>query len=197
MEPPQISFFAYYMWAPLDRFLCILFRGPLRSASVLTIGGPLRLFVCILLLHVYGALSNQFLCILYRAPPPQISFIAYYIGAPQADFSHIIWGPAQVSFCAYYMGPPQVSFFAYYRPRPPQISFFAYYMGSGPLKSVSSLTIWVLLKPVSSLTMWGPHRSYFFAYYMGASLRSVSSLIIRIRSDYFQICPKKFFFTFL
>ena len=29
---------------------------------------PLRSFVCILLLHVYGALSNQFLCILYRGP---------------------------------------------------------------------------------------------------------------------------------
>ena len=62
----------------------------------------------------------------------------------------------------------------------------------GPLRSVSSLTIWDpapssqflrllyggLFRPVSSHTMWGPPRSVFFAYYMGASLRSVSLLII-------------------
>ena len=118
------------MRAPSDQFLRLLYGDPIRSVSLLTIRGPLRSFVCILLLHVYGALSNQFLCILYNGPT-QISFIAYYIGAPQISFFTYYMGPPQVSLCAYYMGPPQVRFFAYYR-GPPQISFFAYYMGPAP-----------------------------------------------------------------
>ena len=34
---PQITFFAYYMEAPSDLFLCILYGGPLRSVFSLTI----------------------------------------------------------------------------------------------------------------------------------------------------------------
>ena len=37
MEPLQISFFTYYMGSPSDQFLHILYGGPLRSVSSLTI----------------------------------------------------------------------------------------------------------------------------------------------------------------
>ena len=131
--------------------------------------------------------------------PTQISFFAYYMGAPLDQLYRLLYGaPIQVSFCAYNMGPPQISFCAYYMYMgAPQVSFFAYYRG--PLRSASSLTIWgpssqflcLLyggpLRPVSSLTMWGPTRSVsshtiyeappqvsFFAYYIWSPLRSVS-----------------------
>ena len=94
------------MGAPLDQFLFILFRGPLRSASLLTIRGPLRSSVCILLLHVYGALSNQFL--VYYIGAPQISLL---YGGPPDQFFHLLNGAPQVSFCAYYMGPPHADQF--------------------------------------------------------------------------------------
>ena len=171
------------MGAPLDQFLSILFRGPLRSASLPTIRGPLRSSVCILLLHVYGALSNQFLCILYRGPlrsalsltiwgPLRSVFYLLY-GAPLSLVSVLtIWGPLRSVFvdttCIW--GPPQVSFFAYYR-GPPQISFFAYYMGP-PSSQFLRLLYGGLLMPVSSLTMWAP-RSVSLHTIWGP-LRSVS-----------------------
>ena len=73
------------MWAPLDKSLRILYGGPLRSVSSLTIEGP-----------------------------PQISFFATIWGPLRSVSSHTIWGPPQTCFFAYYMGPPQISFFAYY-----------------------------------------------------------------------------------
>ena len=51
------------------------------------------------------------------------------------------------------------------------MNFFAYYMG--PLRSVSSLNI------------WGPPQVSFFAYNMGATFRSVSSLTKGATSDQF------------
>ena len=111
--PPQISFFTYYggllmsffhtILGPSDHFFCILYwapqitffayyMGPLRSVSSHTISGPL---------------SDQFHCLLYAPPLPQISFFACYRGPPQIlFFSQNIWGPPQISFSAYYMGSP-------------------------------------------------------------------------------------------
>ena len=66
------------------------------------------------------------------------------------------------------------------------MSFFAYYMG--PLRSVSSLTMWgppyisyfayYMGAPQVSFFAYyrGPPQISFFTYYMGAPLRSVSSL---------------------
>ena len=83
-----------------------------------------------------------------------MSFFAFYMGPPQ------------VSFFAYYMGaPPQVSFFAYYMGAPLRSCFFAYYVGApldkllrilyeGPLRLLSLLTIGGPLISVSSLTKW-------------------------------------------
>ena len=93
--PPQISFFACYrratsdfsfftkyMGAPSDQFLRLLYMGPLRLVSLLTMG------------------------------PPQISFCEYFLGVPLGSvFSLTIYGgPPQVSFFAYCMGAPLRSF---------------------------------------------------------------------------------------
>ena len=123
LGPPDI-FFAYYM-------------GPLRSVSSHTIWEPL---------------SDQFHCLLYGTPHPQISFFACYMGSPQISFcayflgaplrsvfSLAIWGPSQISFFSYHMGPPQISFFAYYMGGPSDQ--FLRLLYGGPLRSVSSLTI--------------------------------------------------------
>ena len=53
MGAPQTSFFAYYMGVPSDLFLHILYGGPLKSVSSLTIWGPP---------------TGQFLRLLYGAP---------------------------------------------------------------------------------------------------------------------------------
>ena len=207
---PIRSFFLYYLGALL------------RSASLRTIRGPFRSFVYILL-HVYGALSNHFLCILYGDPlrsafvhttcirgplrsvssltiggPPQISFFTYYMRQPSSQFLRLLYGAPLGQFFAYYVGlwgppdqflrilyggspPPHVSFFAYYM-EPPQISFFAHYMeaSSGqflrllyveaPLDNFLRLLYRAPLWSVSSLTIWGPAPQInFFASYVGAS----------------------------
>ena len=102
-----------------------------------------------------GAISDQFLRILYGGPLRRVSshcFFAYYMWAssdlfvsliPWGPFrsvylllyggplrsvsSHTIWGPLQISFFTYHIGPPQTCFFAYYMGAP-RTCFFAYYM---------------------------------------------------------------------
>ena len=158
---PEISFFAYYIRAPLrsvssltklspsDQLYRLLYAPPPRLVSVLTIWGPLR-SVFVDTTNIWG--------------PPQVSFFAYYRGPPQISFFAYYMGPPQVSFFAYYMGAslcqflrllcgtPQISFFAYYT-GPPQISFLAYYPPPPP-RSLSSLTIWgPPLRSVSLLTI--------------------------------------------
>ena len=109
---------------------------------------------------------------------PFLSFLAYYMGAPSEQFLridyggplrsvyslimeasilmyffHTIWGPLGSFLCIVYCGP--------------QITFFAYYMG--PLRSVSSHTIWGPLRSLSLFTIWGPPQISFFACYRGAT----------------------------
>ena len=120
------------MWAPLrsvflhtigtDQFPCILYGGPLRLVSSLTIcaSPPPR--------------SDLFFCILYGGRP----------------FSSLtIWGPPQVSFFTYYIGPTSDQFFAYYMgATSDQFPCIQY---SVPLRSVLSLTIWGPLRSVFCL----------------------------------------------
>ena len=74
LREKQINFFAYYVGAPLDKFLRKLYGGPLRSVSnSLSIGAP----------------SICFLRILYEGPP-QINFFAYYMGAPSGQFLRLL-----------------------------------------------------------------------------------------------------------
>ena len=57
----------------------------------------------------------------------------------------------------------------------PQVSFFRLPYG-GPIRSVSSHTIWGPLRSISLHTIWGSPQVSFFTYYRGYPLRSVSSL---------------------
>ena len=111
---------------------------------------------------------------------PFLSFLAYYMGAPSEQFLsidyggplrsvyslimeasilmyffHTIWGPLGSFLCIVYWGP--------------QITFFAYYMG--PLRSVSSHTIWVPLSDHFHCLLYGPPppQISFFACYRGAT----------------------------
>ena len=143
------------MGAPLDQFLFILFRGPLRSASLLTIRGPLRSSVCILLQHVYGALSNQFL----------VYYIRHNRG-PSDQLYRLLYGSPQINFFTYYMGPPRlVSVLTIWGPL--RSVFVDTTCIWGPLRSVSSLTIGGPLRSAYLLTIWGPPYGSFFAYYVG------------------------------
>ena len=135
---PQITFFACYMgslrsvsshtiWGPLsDQFHCLLYGAPLRSVSLHAIGGHLTFYF---FHQIYGAPADQFLRLLYgpRVTIGLVCLLTIY-GVPSCQFLCILFGG------------------------PSQISFFAYYMG-GPLRSVSSPTIWGLLRSVSSLTI--------------------------------------------
>ena len=84
---PFLGFLAYYMGAPSDQFLHLLWRPP-YVFFFHTIWGPL----------------GSVLCILYWGP--QITFFAYYMGPLRLVSSHTIWGPSQISFIVYYMPPP-------------------------------------------------------------------------------------------
>ena len=100
--PPQFSFFAYYMGAPSDLFLRLLYGGPLVSISSLTIWGPPRM---------------SFFA--YYMRPPQVSFFAYYMGPPSGQFLRLLYGgPPQINFFAYYMGAPSINIFAHYMGAP-------------------------------------------------------------------------------
>ena len=186
-RPPYVFFF-HTIWWPLGSVLCILYWGPQITFFAYYMG-PLRLVSS----HtIWGPLSDQFHCLLYAPPPPirSVSLHAIGPGPPQIlVFSQSIWGPPQISFSAYYMGPLR--------------SVSSLTIG-GPLRPPSSLNIWVppppppsqflrllyggLLRPISSLIIYGassdqflrllyggPPQVSFFAYCMGAPLRSVSS----------------------
>ena len=164
MGPHQISFSTYYMRVLKVQFLCILHRAP-RSNQFLHIlyGGPLRSFFS---LTIWGPLISVSSHIIWG--PLQISLSA---PPPRSVSTHTIWGPPQISFFAYYMGPLKISFFAYYMGAPSD-QFLRIPYGPGR-RAPSDLFLSILLYggpliSVSSLTIWGPPKISFFAYYMGA-----------------------------
>ena len=88
---PFLSFSAYYMGAPSDQFLHLLWRPPYVFFSY------------------YMEPLGSFLCILYWAP--QITFFAYYMGPLRSVSSHTIWGPLSDQFhCLLYAPPPSDQF---------------------------------------------------------------------------------------
>ena len=127
-----------------------------------------------------GARSNQFLHILFGGPFRSVSLHTIW-GSPSGQFICLLNGPTGHFFRLLYRGPLiQVSPLTMWGPirsilrllhgtpfgqflsllcGPHQISFFTYYMGS--------------FRSVSSHTTWGPPQTCFFAYCMGASLRSI------------------------
>ena len=102
--PPHVSFFAYYMGAPSDQFICLLCGGHFRSVSSHIIwgggGGPQVSFFAY---YIGGSPQINFFAY-YRGPPRSVSLLLY--GAPLGQFLRLLYGPPQVSFFAYYMGAP-------------------------------------------------------------------------------------------
>ena len=150
---PFLSFLAYYMGAPSDQFIHLLW-GP-RSLCLFFI--------------LYGGPSDH--------------FFAYYIGAPRSLSLLTIWGPSyqllliqygsrsQISFIVYYMGPPplrSVSLHAIGEGATTDFSFFTKYMGAPsdqflrllyevPSDQFCAYFLGAPLRLVFSLTIWGPH----------------------------------------
>ena len=90
--PTQVRFLAYYMGAPSDQFLHLLWRP--------------RSYV---FFSYYMEPLGSFLCILYWGP--QITFFAYYMRPLRSVSSHTIWGPLSDQFhCLLYAPPPSDQF---------------------------------------------------------------------------------------
>ena len=157
------------MGAPLDLFLCILFRSPSQISFFAYYTGPpfggYMLAKTLVVFYVwspdifvlsfyqnlfsgiaYSIMSNKTLpyhtidhlfayyYYMYMHGLSQISFFAYYMGAPSNQFYRSLYGAPQISFFTYYiiMGPWA------------QVSFCAGYIG--PLRSVF----------VHTTCIWGP-----------------------------------------
>ena len=145
-RPPYVLF-SYYMGA-LRSFFCILYWGPQITFFVYYMG-PFR---SVSSHTIWGPLSDQFHCLLYGIPPPQISFFACYrgatsdsifitkyMGASSDQFLRLLygallslvslitmWGPSDQFLCILFGSPSQISFFFYWMGSP-LVSFFAYY----------------------------------------------------------------------
>ena len=157
---PFLSFLAYYMGAPSDQFLHLLWRPPYvfffhtiwspsdhffayyigapRSLSSLTIWGP----------------SDQFLLIQYGGPS-QISFIVYYTGLPLRSVSlHAIGGPPHILvFSPNIWGPSDQFLSLLYGPR---VTIGLVYLPT--IYGVPSYQFLCIL-------FGGPSQISFFSYY--------------------------------
>ena len=78
-------------------------------------------------------------------------FLSFLAYYMEDQFLHLLWRPPYVFFFILYRGPSDY--------------LFTYYIGAP--------------RSLSSLTIWGSPEIRFFAYYMRAPLRSVSSLSCR------------------
>ena len=107
---PFLSFLAYYMGAPSDQFIHLLWGASILMTFFILYGGP----------------SDH--------------FFAYYIGAPRSLSLLTIWGLSDQLLLIQYGGPSQISFIVYYMPPPPQISFIACYRGGGGTTDFSFFT---------------------------------------------------------
>ena len=157
----QISFFAYYMVLPSEQFLVLTIwgshrisffaycMGPLRYSLFAYYMGPLR---SVSFVTIWGAPSDQFLCLLY-------------VGAPLDKFLRKLYGGLLRSVSLITMCYPRISFFAYYIEAPSDL--FPCILYEGPLRSVSLLTIWHMGLPrsVSSLTIRGPPGQFLRLLY--------------------------------
>ena len=107
----------------------------------------------------------SFACYMRSHSGPFLSFLAYYMGALSDQFLRLLWRPPYVFFFSYYMETPQIislhtilgppDHFLRLLYGAPQISFFSYNMGA-PLRSVSLFTIWAPLRSVSLHAIRGP-----------------------------------------
>ena len=90
--PTKVRFLAYYMGAPSDQFLHLLWRPTNYVFFLLYMGAPR-----IISLHTILGPTDHFLCLLYGAP--QISFFSFNMGAPlRSVLLFTIWGPPSDQF---------------------------------------------------------------------------------------------------
>ena len=123
---PFLSFLAYYMGAPSDQFLHLLWRPPYVFFFILY-GGPSDQFFA----YYIGA-PDHFLRLLYGAP--QINFFSYNMGAPLRSVSFLTIMPRP---------PPPIRSVSLHANRGATTGLiFFHKVYGGPLRSVSPLTIW-------------------------------------------------------
>ena len=151
----------------------------------------LGVFWCFFAYYIRAPQTSSFGSYIQPHSGPFLSFLAYYMGGSlRSVYSHRIWGPPQISFFAYYgclfmsvffilyggAGGPSDHFFAYYIGAPRSLSLltiwgppdqFLHKIYGGPLRSVSSLTIWGPLRLVSLLTIWGPSDQFLCILFWG------------------------------
>ena len=97
-----LGFFHKIYGGPLRSVSPLTIWGPLRSVSVHTFWGPLSDQFFLLL---YGAPLRSVFSLTIWAPSDQ--FLRLLYGGPRRSVSSLtIWGPPQISFFAYYMGAP-------------------------------------------------------------------------------------------
>ena len=89
--------------------------------------------------------TSSFACYMRPHSSPFLSFLAYYMGAPSAQFLHLLWRPPYVFFSSYYMGAPRI------------------------------ISLHTILGPPDHFLrlLYGASQIRFFSYNMGAPLRSV------------------------
>ena len=104
--------------------------------------------------YCMGTPSDQFLRIEYGGPLRSVSSLIMEASLC-VFFFHTIWRPLRSFLCILYWGP--------------QITFFAYYMG--PLRSVSSHTIWGPLLDRFRCLLYGPPSDQFLCMLLGGHLR--------------------------
>ena len=120
---PQTCCFAYYIEAPPDQFLCLLYGGLsghffsrynicLPQIGFFTyyvsflFGGPLK---SVFSLTMWMPPSGQFFLLTMCGPSKSVSL--HTMGLLRSVSSHTIWGPPQTCLFAYYIGPPSDQFF--------------------------------------------------------------------------------------
>ena len=105
---PSNHFFPYYIeaprslssltiWGPLsDQFHCLLYGSPLRSVSLHAIGGPPQ--ILFFSQNIWGPIRSVSPLTIWGTP--HVNLFAYYMG------------PTQISYCAYFLGAPLRSVFS-------------------------------------------------------------------------------------
>ena len=114
---PLISFLAYYMGAPSDQFLHLLWRPP--YVFFYTVWGPSDHFFA----YYIGAPQIGFFSYNMGAPLRSVSlhaiegatshfiFFTKYMGAPSDQFLRLLYGaPSDQFLCILFGGPSQISF---------------------------------------------------------------------------------------
>ena len=162
----RVSFFAYYMLPPSDRFFSYHMGAPLRSVFfLLIIWRPPHISFFVYFMRVFMRVFMSFFTYYMRTTSDHILHIPCRAPSDQF-FCKPLRGPLRTVSSPTILGPPQNILFAYYIPLPPLISFFAYYNGS---PSDHFLCIRAPQINYFVYNIGAPPHVSFLAYYIGAS----------------------------